>query len=323
MAAPDGRPWSGSVIATGGNLYGVGCRWWKRRERFVAAIAAAIALSASILFSPASSARAQDDEEVNARDPATLTREFTDPLTKLPQIFLQDAYTPANYGTDAPANRLIARAIVPRLPRSSFFPFVQLVRPTFQFVTVPTGRGDDTRTEFGDTQLFDFAVLPWPSRESGWLIGVGPVFVFPTATHRLAGQGAWQVGPGVGAIYKGIPGVVLGGLIQNPISFAYTSWGRQALSTLAVQPIIAAYLGGGFYVKSADSSWTTGWYRGTPTLIPLSFGIGKIFVREGLPPINVFVSGEWTAYRQFAPVAPQTTVRFGMTVAFPGWRPWR
>jgi hypothetical protein len=28
------------------------------------------------------------------------------------------------------------------------------------------------------------------------------------------------------------------------------------------------------------------------------------------------------AYRQFAPVAPQTTVRFGVTIAFPQFRPW-
>jgi hypothetical protein len=34
------------------------------------------------------------------------------------------------------------------------------------------------------------------------------------------------------------------------------------------------------------------------------------------------VSGEWMPYRHDAPVAPQTTVRFGMTVAFPQWRPW-
>ena len=27
-------------------------------------------------------------------------------------------------------------------------------------------------------------------------------------------------------------------------------------------------------------------------------------------------------YRQFAPVAPQTTINFGMTVAFPQFRPW-
>lgn len=59
-------------------------------------------------------------------------------------------------------------------------------------MTVPTGRGSTTRTPFSDMQLFDLAVIPWPERESGLLMGVGPVFIFPTATEKLAGQGAWQ-----------------------------------------------------------------------------------------------------------------------------------
>jgi hypothetical protein len=278
-----------------------------------------IAGVAALLIGRAPAARAQ--EETASSDVRKLAEEFTDPLTTLPQLFLQDAYTPSNYGTDAPLNRVIFRVIVPRVPRISLMPD-QLIRPSFQLVTVPTGKGSDTRTEFGDMQLFDFGVIPWPGRETGLLMGVGPVFVFPTATHRLAGQRAWQVGPGFATIYKRIPGLVLGGLIQNPISFAYTSDLAKPVSTFLFQPIVLAHVGHGFYVKSADATWTVNWRRGSSTLIPLSFGIGHVTVREGFPPINVFVTGEWMAYRQFAPVAPQTTVRFGMTMAFPQWRLW-
>ena len=38
--------------------------------------------------------------------------------------------------------------------------------------------------------------------------------------------------------------------------------------------------------------------------------------------INAYVSGEWMAYRQNARVAPQTSVDFGLSVAFPDLRPW-
>jgi hypothetical protein len=252
----------------------------------------------------------------------TLAEEFSDPLTTLPQIFVQDVFTPVNFGTEAIGNRMIVRAIVPRIPKFSLLPFVQLVRPSLSLVTVPTGRGTTTRTAFGDMQLFDLAVLPWPDHESGLYMGVGPVLIFPTATDRRAGQGAWQIGPAFGAIYKGIPGLLLGALIQNPISFAYTGGDRPAVSTLLVQPIAVAYLGHGFYVKSADASWVMSWHRGTATTLPLSLGLGYVLLREGWPPLNLFISGEWMAYRQFAPVAPQTTVRFGINVAFPQFRPW-
>jgi len=266
--------------------------------------------------------QSKEEEQQEATDASKLEREFNDPLTTLPQFFFQDAYTPANYGTDAQTNRLIARAIIPRIPSFSLFPFVQLIRPTFSLVTVPEGKGSATRTEFGDMQLFDFAVLPGSSKERGLLWGAGPVFSFPTATDKTAGQGSWQAGPGAAFVYKAIPGILLGGLIQNPISFAYTSPDRKPTSTLLIQPIVVAHIGRGFYLKSADATWAINWYRHGSTTIPISFGIGYIRVREGLPPINLFVTGEWMAYRQFAPVAPQTTIRFGMTIAIPGWRWW-
>jgi hypothetical protein len=280
-----------------------------------------MALSVGALRCSAPAAFAQDEDEAELTSRQKLAKEFTDPLTTLPQIFVQDAYTPANYGTDAPGNRAILRAIIPRVPRFTLLPLVQLVRPSFSLVTVPTGKGSQTRTEFGDMQLFDAFVLPWRPVD-GLTIGVGPTLVFPTATHKLAGQGAWQIGPLFGALYKGIPWLLAGCLIQNPISFAYTSPDRQRVSTFLFQPIVLVALPGGWYVKSADSTWVLNWRHRTATLLPLSFGIGRVLVREGLPPLNFYVSGEWMAYRQFAPVAPQTTVRFGMTVAFPQWRPW-
>lgn len=266
---------------------------------------------------------APDEDAARARsrrELERLAREFTDPLTSLPQLFVQDAYTPVNYGTDAPGNRVIVRAILPRVPRFTLLPFVQLVRPSLSLVTVPTGRGSATRTEFGDMQLFDAFVMP--RVVDGLTIGVGPTFVFPTATHRTAGQGAWQVGPLFATLYKGVPWLLVGCLAQNPISFAYTSDDREPVSALLFQPLLLVALPGGWYVKSADATWVINWRRGTSTLLPLSFGIGRVLVRDDMPPINFYVSGEWMAYRQFAPVAPQTTVRFGMTVAFPEFRPW-
>lgn len=276
-------------------------------------------VAASVLCRPPAALAAAEDPGPSA---AELAREFNDPLTVVPQVFLQDAYTPSSYGTDAQTNRVIGRIIVPRVPRFSLFPFVQLIRPSFSLVTVPTGKGDATRTEFGDMQLFDLAVIPQPRWASGLLMGVGPTFVFPTATDESAGQGAWQVGPALGAIYKGIPGVLFGFLLQNPISFAYTSGDRRSVNALLFQPILLRHLWRGLYVKSADATWSFGWHDGAPTTVPLSLGLGYVIPREGSPPVNVFVSGEWMVHREDAPVAPQFTIRFGLTVAFPELTPW-
>jgi hypothetical protein len=250
-----------------------------------------------------------------------LIKDFTDPLTTLPQISLKDAFTPANFGTHVQTNQVILRPIIPRLPRFSLFPLIQLIRPSFSLVTVPSARGG-TRTEFGDIQLFDLAILPWPSDETHLKIGLGPMFVFPTATSRSAGQGAWQAGPAMGAVYTGIPWLVMGFLFQNPISFAYTSRRRPPQNTLEFQPALALHVWKGWYLRSAEATWAFGWRHHSATVLPLSLGVGDVIVRPGLPPLNFYVTGQWTVYRKFAPIAPQTGVNFGLIVAFPEFRKW-
>jgi hypothetical protein len=165
-------------------------------------------------------------------------------------------------------------------------------------------------------QLFDLAVPRWPGKESGFAFGVGPTFVFPTATSKSAGQGAWQAGPAFAAGYYGIPWLLAGFLAQNPISFAYTSANRPTQSTMEFQPILLVHLWRGWYLRSADATWMVSWQHHSPTTLPLSLGVGRVMVRQGLPPINLYVAGQWMAYRQYSPTAAQTTIVFGITVAF-------
>jgi len=278
---------------------------------------AAIALVSRFASAQTTPASAETEEE-------TLERDFTDPLSTLPQLIVRDSYTPANYGPCAPqacvrndeTNQVIIRPLIPRVPPNTLLPFMQLIRPTLALVTVPSSR-EGTRTEFGDLPLFDVAVLPWPERKkTGFLVGVGPTFVFPTATSKSAGQGAWQAGPALGVIYAGIPGLLVGFIAQNPVSFAYTSPNRPPQNTLEFQPVFALHLWEKWYLRSAEANWTMSWHRHSPTMLPLSLGLGRTLVRPGLPPMSLFVTGQWMLYRQFAPVAPQTTINFGATVAF-------
>jgi len=274
-----------------------------------------------------SPALAQTPASVLAQE-QQLEREFTDPLTTMPQVVIRDGYTPANYGPCTPlacvrdyqTNAFTIRPLIPRIPPNTLLPLNQLIRPTFEVVTVPSSRGG-TRTELGDLPIFDVAVLPWPDRKkTGLLLGIGPTFVFPTATSKSAGQGAWQAGPALGAIYSGIPGLLVGFVAQNPISFAYTSPHRPPQNTFQFQPVLALHLWDKWYLRSAEAEWSMGWHRHSPTTLPLSLGVGRTLVHTGLPPMSLFVTGQWMAYRQFAPIAPQTTINFGLSVAFPALR---
>jgi len=153
----------------------------------------------------------------------TLTTDANDPTAVLAQLKIEEDYTPDEYGTQAEPNTIQIQPVIP-MRAYSLMPLQQIIRPTFKVVTIPYGSGPSTNTQFDDTQFFDLLVSRWPDwKTTGLRWGIGPYFVFPTATTSSAGKGAWQIGPAGAAAYRGIPGLLLGGLLQQGTSFAYTS----------------------------------------------------------------------------------------------------
>jgi hypothetical protein len=248
-----------------------------------------------------------------------LAREVDDPTAILFQLQFQDQYTPRNFQTSAQTNTIQLRPIVP-IEAFSGFPFQQIIRPTLRVQQLATSSSSSTITEFTDMELFDLFISNWPDpKETGFGWGIGPTFVFPTGRVPSAGKHAWQAGPAAAAKYLGIPHLMVGFLFQNPISFAYTNSSATPQSQFQFQPLISYTLGHGWYVKSTDSTWTVNWRHGSSTRIPISFGFGRVWKFEGLQ-LNPWVSGEWTAYRQYTKVTnatPMYTVRFGFTMLFP------
>ena len=154
-----------------------------------------------------------------------LAREVDDPTAILTQLQFTDLYNPRNYQSSAQTNTTQLRPIIPVEP-FSFFPFQQIIRPTFKVQQLATSSSSSTITEFTDMQLFDLFVSNWPDpKETGFGWAIGPTFVFPAGRVPSAGTHSWQVGPAVGTKYLGVPHLLVGFLFQNPISFAYTnSW---------------------------------------------------------------------------------------------------
>ena len=89
-----------------------------------------------LIWTTAPSVRAQTGAPSPDTAEERLERDFTDPLTSLPQIVVRDSYTPASYGTDLQTNVLIIRPLIPRIPPRTFLPFTQLIRPTFTLVKI-------------------------------------------------------------------------------------------------------------------------------------------------------------------------------------------
>ena len=275
-------------------------------------------LCAAVSIAPlAAIARAQQFTGTTVETEAeVLSDKVNDPIAILTQLKFQDVYTPRNFQSTAQTNTIQLQSVLPVDP-FSIIPVEQVVRPTLKIQTQAVGSSSRTITEFDDLQLFDLFISPWPDQAAtsfGWALG--PMFIFPTATASETGKEAWQLGPALAMEFRGVPRMRIGFLFQNPISYAYTSKSATSQNQMLFQPVISFRLGNGWYVKSADSTWTVNWRHQTSTTLPISLGFGRVWDWPSLK-LDTWVSGEWTSYRQFAAITPMYSVRFGVTLLLP------
>jgi len=245
-----------------------------------------------------------------------LSEEVNDPTAMLTQVRFFEFYTPENFRSRAQTNVALIQPIVP-IARLSLLPVEQIIRLTVKLSTTATSPGGHTATGLSDIQSYDLFQSQWPHLDR-WNLrwAIGTTFVFPTATDRKNGAGAWQMGPAAALAFAGVPNLWVGVLAQNPISFAYSRTDATPQNAMLFQPGFSYRLGQGWYVKSTDSVWTINWRHKTPTTIPVSLGVGKIWQLDGQM-IDTWVSGERMAYEQSTAVTPMWTVRFGLNFIFP------
>lgn len=152
-----------------------------------------------------------------------------------------------------------------------------------------------------------------PAKPGKVIWGVGPVFLFPTATDDVLGAGKW--GAGASAVVLTMPGNwVLGFLVNNVWSFAGDS-DRGDVNLFSFQYFINYNLPNGWYLTSAPII-TANWEAesGNQWTVPFGGGFGKIF-KVGNQPMNLSVQA---FYNVEAPEnGPDWTLRLQLQFLFP------
>lgn len=137
-------------------------------------------------------------------------------------------------------------------------------------------------TGFGDMQpTFFFS----PAKPHKLIWGVGPIFVLPTATSKVLGQGKFSIGPSVVALVQ--PGHwTLGALINNFWSVAGPS-NRSDVNQMLLQYFVNYNLKKGWYISSAPiitANWKAS--SGNVWTVPFGGGVGRI-MKLGFQPVNI------------------------------------
>jgi hypothetical protein len=248
-------------------------------------------------------AMAADDESTVSAQP-NLVKQANAPISSILQLRMQDTYTPKFEGVPGQGNVLTFGVTMP-LPKYRLLPLPQL-----SLLTIPTAITSPLgSTGFGDVRFLDIAVL-----DAGHKIlwGVGPTFVFPSASPSQAGQGKWQLGPAA-AIAFSPENWLVGALVQNPISFAGDPK-RPGANAMFLQPFVIYQLGGGWFLRS-QPQMVFDW-KSDAWLVPLDLGGGRVF-QIGRRSVNCFVEPFWNAVRN-AP-APTYGITFGVALLYPGF----
>ena len=170
----------------------------------------------------------------------------------------------------------------------------------------------------GDIAFTSFIARDESKRVLKMVGGLGPTFIFNSATDDRLGLGKWSVGPTLAIVSIPDPWVV-GFVARNLWSFAGDNQ-RRNVNAFLVQPFLNYNFRNGWYLASTPgitANWKAEEKRNRWT-VPIGGGVGKVMFRGEKRPINIRLQGfyflekpdlapDWWLQLQFQILFPDTT----------------
>ena len=191
-----------------------------------------------------------------------------------------------------------------------------IIRPIIPIINKPKMfTGDSSEFGLGDItpQIFFSPSTPIDTFAGELTWGVGPQFLFNTATDDSLGSGKWGAGPAAVLFIANKPWTY-GALIGNTWSFAGND-DRLDVNSLLLQPFVNYNLSGGWSLVSgpiitanweadSDDRWT----------VPLGGGVNKLF-KIGKQPIQASLRSYYNVVKP--EFGPDWQLQFQLTFLFP------
>ncbi|UHQ19340.1 transporter [Lysobacter sp. KIS68-7] len=174
---------------------------------------------------------------------------------------------------------------------------------------VPPGTG--STFGLGDiTQSLFFS--PKEPTSGGWIWGIGPAFLLPTATDDVLGTGKWAAGPTAVVLKQTSAGWTYGFLMNHLWSFAGDD-DRAGVSNTFFQPFLTKALGQGRTLSfNFESSYD---WKHSQWTVPFNAGYSKV-TKIGSQMVSF--QGGVRYYFETPEGGPDWGVRFTATLLFPG-----
>jgi hypothetical protein len=246
--------------------------------------------------------RADGAEE---HDADALAKQLANPVAALISVPFQLNYD--DYDSGGEKWLLNVQPVVPISLNAKWNVISRTILPIIDQKNVVT---DDSQSGLGDTvQSFFFS--PKAPTSSGWILGLGPAALLPTATDELLGQDQWALGPTAVALKQTESGWTYGALVNQLWSVAGAD-DRTDVNAMFLQPFLTKAVGHGRTIAlNAESTYD--WEREQWT-IPINLGYLKV---SKLGSQLVSWQGGVRYYLETPDGGPDWGLRFTFTMLFP------
>ncbi len=239
-----------------------------------------LAMSGSLVVHAAESA-AQADSATE------LAKKLANPVANLVSVPLQYNHDDNIGSSDGSKDYLNVQPVIPLSLNTDWNLITRTIVPLVDLHDLP--RRGDSASGLGDVTASQF-FSPKKPTSAGWIWGVGPVELLPTASDRTLGSGKWGLGPTFVALKQ--QGPLTYGVLANHIWSVAGDSDRNNVSSTFVQPFFV-------YVTRTHTSFTlntesTYDWRTSSWSVPINIGVAQM-LKAGSQILQIQVGARYWA----------------------------
>jgi hypothetical protein len=245
-------------------------------------------------------------EKIDQADLGELGQELSNPVANLISLPLMSV---TDFGV-GPANSIRSTLnIQPVIPINLNKDWNLITRTILPLVYAQAASADRSDASGMGDILQSFLVSPI-NQVGGWIMGGGPILLYPTATDNALGGGKWAAGPTIIAL-KQQNGWTYGLYANHMWSYAGSN-SRNDIDASFLQTFIA-YQTPTFTSFAASTDSTYDW-KSRQWIVPINLTASQMLMVDGRP-ISLRVGG--VVYAEKPADGPDWGLRFAVTFIFP------
>jgi hypothetical protein len=245
--------------------------------------------------------------EVQAQESSEeLAKKTQNPIANLISLPLQFNWDTGIGAEDASRYTLNVQPVIPFSLNTDWNLITRTIVPLI-YADSPVA-GGDSKSGLGDITQSFFLSPKAPTR--GWIWGVGPVFLYPSATDDALGGEQWGAGP-TAVVLRQENGWTYGMLVNHIWSFAGES-SRSDVNSTFVQPFLA-YTTKTYTTFGLNTESTYDWQQYQWT-VPINVTVTQL-LKVAKQPISLQLG--WRYYAEAPDGGPDWGIRFALTFLFP------